>query len=183
MSKYGTLCFIFLIITLAGCGATTPFLPGPTAHSVVKPGSKLTLNKAVTILPPEAGVRFQNGQVTAKYNQWHPNCRLEMHNPATTNQVIQPDEFTITQVGFEFQLVYVDKIKLASAGLTFVGGVASATAERMRTIFMLHSQSQPHISRLICQHWENPEDSRHLMLNEIEQTLGDYFTFELKTTP
>ena len=179
MSKYGSLCFITIL--LVGCAASTPYLPGPTAHTVVKPGSILKLNKAVTISPPEAGVRFQNGKIAEnKYDQWHPNCRLEMRDPATTNQVVEPDEFTITQVGIEYQFVQSEPIRLAAVGISFVGGGASPTAERMRTNFFLQSKKQPHVTRLICQHWENPEDSRHLMLNEIEQAVGEYFTFQLK---
>lgn len=179
MSKYGLISFFTVFIL--GCGATTPYLPGPTAHTVVKPGSILKLNKAVTISPPEAGVRFQNGKIAEnKFDQWRPNCRLEMRDPATANQIIQPDDFTIVQVGIEYQFVQTDPIKLAAVGMSFGGGGASATAERMRTNFFLQSQKQPQVTRLMCQHWENPEDSRHLMLDEIEQALGEYFTFQLK---
>lgn len=164
-----------------GCGATTPYLPGPTAHTVVKPGSILKLTKTVTIFPPEAGVRFQNGRIAEKqFDQWRPNCRLETRDPVTSNQDIQPDEFTIVQVGIEYQFVQSEPIKLAAVGISLGAGGASATAERMRTNFFLQSKKQPHVTRLMCQHWENPEDSRHLMLNEIEQTLGEYFIFQLK---
>ncbi|WP_455218923.1 hypothetical protein [Kaarinaea lacus] len=179
MRKYALLSV--LISLLLGCGATTPYLPGPTAHTVVKPGSVLKLTKAVTIFPPEAGVRFQNGKIVEKnFDQWRPNCRLETRDPVTSNQDIRPDEFTIIQVGIEYQFVQSEPVKLAALGISLGGGGASATAERMRTNFFLQSKKQPQVTRLLCQHWENPEDSRHLMLSEIEQTLGDYFIFQLK---
>jgi len=179
MSKYGSLCFLTFLLT--GCAVGTPYLPGPTAHTVVKPGSILKLNKPLTISPREAGVRIQNGKIANdNFDQWQPNCRLEIRDPVTTNQVIEPDDFTITQVGIEYQFVQSEPIKLAAVGISFAGGGASATAERMRTNFFLQSEKQPQVTRLLCQHWENPEDSRHLMLNEIEQALGDFFTFQLK---
>lgn len=178
MGKYGSLCL--LTVFLIGCATGTPWLPGPTAHSVVKPGSILKLNKPLTVSPRSAGVRIQNGKIAEnKFDQWRPNCRIRVRDPASTNQIIQPDEFTITQIGIEFQYVQSQEIKLA-AGISFAGGVGSATAEVMRTNFFLESKTQPHVMRLSCQHWENPSDSRHLMLSEIEETLGEYFTFQLK---
>ena len=178
MSKYAVLCcFVSLLV---GCAAGTPYLPGPTAHTVVKPGSVLKLNKAVTIYPPQAGVRFQNGRVVNEFDQWRPNCRLKVLNPVTTNQVIEADDFTITQVGIEYEFVQSAPIRLAAVGISFAGGGASPTAQRMRTNFFLNSKKQPHVTVLLCQHWENPEDSRHLMMSEIEQALGEYFTFQLK---
>ncbi len=180
--KRGSFCLVLSIVLLiGGCAAGTPYIPGPMAYAVVKPGSILKLNKEVTIVPPEAGVRFQNGKLAdKKYNQWHPNCRLEVRDPVSSNLVIEPDEFTITQVTYEYQLVQSNPVLMAAVGISLGGGASSATAEVMTTNFLLQSPKQPAITRLKCQYWENPEDSRHLMLNEIEQAVGEYFTFQLK---
>lgn len=178
MSKYGSHCFLTLF--LLGC-AGTPYLPGPTAHQVVKPGSILKLNQELSIPPNEAGVRMQYGKVThyKQIDQWHANCRFEVRDPAPDAQIIQSEEFTITQVGFEYQFVASEQLKLAAVGLGIMSGAGNPMAQVMSTSFYLRSQTQPKVTRLICQHWENPQDSRHLMLDEIQQAVGDIIEFKL----
>ena len=124
--------FAFLIVLLAGCAAPTPYLPGPTAHTEVKPGSILQLNKTITIPARSAGIRIQNGKIIeGSGDACNPNCRFEVRDPAKTNQDTQPDDLTITQVGVEYFQV--------SAGET----------TNMRTNFFLNSEKQPHIYRSV----------------------------------
>lgn len=182
MTKYGSLCL--LCVFICAC-AGTPYILGPMAHEVVKTGSILKLNQELTISPHEAGVRMQYGKVTEykSINQWYPNCRLEVRDPAPDAQIIQQGEFVITKVSTEFQLVAAEQIKLAAVSIGIGIGMSEnnggPTAEVMSTIFYLQSQLQPKVWRLICQHWEDPSDSRHLMLEEIQQAVGDIFEFRL----
>jgi len=163
-TKYGSL--YVLAILLMGCAATTPYLPGPTAHSEVKPGSILKLNKTITIPPNSAGVRIQNGKIAeGRLDAWNTNCRFETRDPAKTNQDIQADEFKVTQVGVEYSIN------------------DASESQNMRTNFYLTSEKQPHVSLLMCQAWFNPSDARHLMLSEVEQAVGELFTFQLKSSP
>ena len=162
MNKYRSIYYL-IISLLTGCAAGTPFLPGPTAHTVVKPGSILTLNTALSIPSHSAGVRIQNGKVAGdKVNDWNPNCRFEVLNPEKTDQEIQPGKFTIKQVGVEYSQVSVGEIT------------------NMRTNFFLKSEQQPQITKLYCQAWWSPDEARHLMLSEVEQAVGKIFTFQPK---
>lgn len=180
MSKYAALCLS--ITFFLGC-AGTPYIPGPMAYQVVKPGSKLKLNQALTIQPDKAGVRIQFGKVVDRdsaINSWRANCRFEVYKPLPTEQIIQPEEFTITRVSTYELLVAAEQIKLAalsiSVGMNDGGG---PNAEEMTTTFHLQSQTQSEVKQLYCQHYEKVDDSRHLMLEEIQQTAGDIFEFQL----
>ncbi|MCI0505800.1 MAG: hypothetical protein L0Z73_06775 [Gammaproteobacteria bacterium] len=180
MTKYVLLCLLgFLIHACAG----TLQPARPMAHQVVKPGAILKLNRDLTIPPDQAGVRMQYGKFTEyrAINQWYPNCRFEVKNPAPAEQIIQPEEFVITQVSTEFQFVAAEQIKLAAfgIGIGMFGNNGGPTAEVMSTSFYIQSQTQPKVRRLICQHWEDPYDSRHLLLEEIQQALGDIIEFRL----
>ena len=164
MKKYLTV--VFLTTTIVGCVAPTPYLPGPTAHTEVKPDAILILNKTITIPGRSAGTRIQNGKIAeGRIDAWGPNCRFEVRDPAKTNQDIQPGEFTITQVGVEYHIN------------------DAAESQNMRTNFYLKSEKQPQVTLLMCQAWFNPSDARHLMLSEVEQAVGDLFTFQLKPAP
>ena len=185
MRNYGLLCLFS--VWVYGC-AGTPYQPGPAAYQVVKPGSILKLNQELTIPPESAGVLMQYGKVThyTQTNQWYPNCRFEVRDPADTAQVFQPDEFVVTKVRFESQYVAAELPLLAAIGIGFGlfgdrGG--GPTAEVMSTSFQLQSQTQPKVWRLICQHWEDPKDSRHLTLAEIQQAVGGIIEFRLTPAP
>jgi hypothetical protein len=188
MRRYGQLTLLCLLIT--GC-ATTDFIPGPPAYQTVKPGSILKLNQPLTIEPHSAGVRIQYGKVIPNklLEQWYPNCRFEVLNPKDTPQVIQPDTFTIKRVTYENYLVSAGPVMLASVGIGMSVGVGGdsdgddATADVYSTYFYLESETQPEVSRLLCQFWEDPHDARHLMLDEIQQTLGNIITITASTTP
>ena len=146
-----------------GCATPTPYLPGPTAHTEVKPGSILQLNKTITIPARSAGIRIQNGKIAeGRINAWNTNCRFEVRDPAKTNQEIHPDDFTISQVGVEYHIN------------------DASESQNMRTNFYLKSDKQPQVSLLMCQAWFNPSDARHVMLSEVQQALGELITFQLK---
>ncbi|MGD8639579.1 MAG: hypothetical protein PVG89_03070 [Gammaproteobacteria bacterium] len=170
---------VLVCLLLAGC-ATTDYIPGPLAYQTVKPGATLTLHQPLTIEPHSAGVRIQYGKVIPHklLDQWYPNCRFEVLNPRETKQVIQPETFTITRVTYENYLVRADSVMLAQVGIGIsIGGVGgdgdAPTADVYTTFFYLESETQPDVSRLLCEYWEDPADARHLMLEEIQQALGD----------
>ncbi len=179
MSKYVALCL--LAVFLFAC-AGTPYIPGPMAYEVVKPGSKLKLSQPLTIQPYKAGVRIQFGKIVNRDNEinsWRANCRFEVYKPLPTEQIIQPEEFEITRISTRELLVAAEHIKLAS--LVSVVGMADGgpNAEEMTTIFHLQSQTQPMVKQLFCQHYEKVDDSRHLMLDEIRQAVGNIIEFQL----
>jgi hypothetical protein len=156
------------------------------AYQVVKPGSISKLNQELAIQPDKAGIRMQFGKLVDRdnaINRWRANCRFEVDRPAPIEQIIQPEEFTITRVSTKNQLVASDHIQLASVGigiginLGMSDGDGGPMGEEMTTIFHLQSETQPKVKQLICQHYEKVEDSRHLMLEEIQQAVGDIFEF------
>ena len=179
MSKIVALCLLSgFLFACAG----TPYIPGPLAYEVVKPGSKLILNQPLTIQPDKAGVRIQFGEVVNRdnaINSWRANCRFEVYKPLPTAQIIQPEEFTITRVSTYELLVAAEHIKLAALSLSVGMADGGPNAEEMTTTFHLQSQTQPEVKQLYCQHYEKVDDSRHLMLDEIQQTVGNIFEFQL----
>ncbi|NNG14194.1 MAG: hypothetical protein HKM22_03455 [Gammaproteobacteria bacterium] len=58
----------------------------------------------------------------------------------------------------------------------FRGG---APNENYMTVLYLHSDRQPDVFRMTCQHWEAPSDAQHLTIKQIRQALGDLFTLKL----
>lgn len=185
MSKRGLFSLLGIFAFLVyGC-AGTPFIPGPMAHQVIKPGSILKLKRELTILPHKAGVRLQYGNIT-RYKEidwWYPNCRFEVYKPLPTAQIIQPGDFTVTRVSTKNQLVSADNIQLAAVGvginIGFSGG-GGPMGEEMTTIFHLKSETQPKVKQLYCQQYNRVIDSRYLMLDEVQQALGSFFEFQLK---
>jgi len=182
MNTRGIICILAFLIP--GC-AGTPFVPGPMAHQVVKPGSILKLERELTILPHKAGVRLQYGNITSykETDWWYPNCRFEVYRPLDTAQIIRPEEFTITGVSTKNQLVSSDHIQLAALGAGINIGQSSGggpMGEEMTTIFHLKSETQPEVKQLFCQKYFRVMESRYLMLDEVQQALGSFFAFQLK---
>ena len=145
---------------------------------------KLVLNETITIPPHKASIYIQNGQVftSAGYttvDQYYANCKFELREIETKPREITPDSFTIKRVIFEenlsaqpaslrYALNLSSRMHISSGGLSYVD---------YATVMMLHSDKQPHVFRLSCQHWEDPNlAADHLSIEQIQQTLGKLFT-------
>lgn len=166
------------LVFLAACQslpATNPASP----YYQIPAGSQLVLHQAVTIPAHTAHVFIQGGQLLAPrrlnpVNQYYPNCKLEVRQPADRAQTIAPDTFIVTRVSQNWY----------DAGLVFplyasVGDDDGPSMQNYITTLFLHSERQPQVWRLDCQHWQYPAEAEFLTLAQIRQTLGNVMSVEL----
>jgi formylmethanofuran dehydrogenase subunit A len=169
---------LFLSLTLvAGCQYVPP--RGEDAPLISPPaGSTLELNRPLRIPSNDASVIIRDGR--PEYSYWrlggayYPNCDFELRTRAMVERIIQPDVFTITRVAHEIENVMLVPSVVASHD---TGN--GAPHENYMTILYLHSDRQPDVFRMTCQHWEDPSDAQHLTIKQIRQALGDLFTLTL----
>lgn len=164
---------LLLSLALAACqyvpprDIDSPFFSPPA-------GSLLRLTRPLTIPAHDAGVNIQDGH--AQYSSWrlnryYPHCNFELHTRANQERVIEPDTFTVTRTVRE-----TENALLAPAIVAGFGGSGDGPPnENYMTVLYLHSDRQPDVFRMTCQHWEDPSEGNHLTVQQIRQALGDLF--------
>jgi len=167
--------FIPFLLILTAC-SSGPY-PVTSPYYQIPAGSKLVLNEELTIPPNNGRVYIQNGNVITpkEKNQYYPHCWFLSWKVPDTAQQIKPDTFYIVATRKSENVVRADTpLRLASAlAVSGLLGNASITSIEFTTEMWLQSEKQPDIRRLICSHWENPEDGRHLTVAEMQKTLGN----------
>ena len=124
-------------------------------------GSTLTLNKDLKISPQNTHALIQGGKAVTENekNEYSINCRLELKKfgPRT----IKPETFKIlrTEDGSEW--------------------VSQPAIKRFYTEVHLVSNKDTDIIKLECQVWGDNID-RNFTVSEMEDALGDYFSFTFK---
>lgn len=165
---------IVLLALVTACHATysgdetSRFYPPPA-------GSRLILKQRLTIPAETAGVFIQGGRAVSsrEVNQYHPHCRLEVHERRDTSQTVDPDEFLVRRVRREVQTV-------SRPGLLPAANTSGRTSFWIyRTLLDLQSPRQPQVRVLVCQHWGEPPLDDHLSIRDIRRALGDVMTLEL----
>lgn len=168
---------LFLSVTLAACqyvpprDIDSPFFSPPS-------GSQLRLTRPLTIPANDAGVFIQYGQ--AQYSSWrlnmyYPHCDFELHTRASKERVIEPDTFTVTRTVHETENVLLTPAVVAGFG----GSGDGPPGENYMTVLYLHSDKQPDVFRMTCQHWEDSSQGEHLTVKQIRQALGELFILEI----
>lgn len=167
---------LLILIPLLALGACAAVRDQAAPPYLVPAGSRLVLHRALTVPGGSAGVRLQGGEVRGggEINEWHPNCRLELRTLSDAARTIDPDRFEIVRMRREVNVA-------AAAGPTLqrVSNNGSATFFVFRTLFDLHSDRQPEVGWLDCQHWGDPALGRDLGIGEIRTALGAIMTLEL----
>ena len=167
---------LLLSLALAGCqyvpprDINSPFFSPPV-------GSQLRLTQPLTIPANDAGVFIQNGK--PQYSGWqldkyYPNCDFELRTRASYERVVEPDSFTVTRTVRETENVSLMPA-IVAARIKHNG----APHENYMTVLYLHSDKQPDVFRMTCQHWEDPSQGDHLTVKQMRQTLGELFILEL----
>ena len=167
-----------LFILLTGCQAGTPYILD-VAYTSIKPGSTITLHKALNIPAHKARVYLQGGKVVAAndIDRYYPNCSLEVKTLKPGTQEIMEDTFKIVKVTSDEE---VSGLGLVYASRRYASDDQGPVShENWVTHFYLSSAKQPDVYRLTCGHWEDPADThpRHLTLPEIMKAVGSFFTF------
>jgi len=180
-SKTQVTFVIVVALTLVTACAISPLNLPPPAYKLIRPAQQFTLTQAITIPSDKAAVYFQDGRILdfKLVNLRVPNCRLVVNGLSERERIVQPDTFTLMRLNYERTFVMNDNVKLATLSLgqsmlTRVGmsNDAAPIAEEYTTSFYFNPKPGSIVSHLICGHWEDPHDGRHLSLQQIRQALG-----------
>ena len=176
---------VFCGLLLAAC-QSGPY-PVDSPYYRIPVGSQIIVKQPLTISANQARVYIQSGKPVSnkELDQYHPHCWFLSWQRLKQNQVIKPDTFNITRVQY-FEEVVLRQIKAQYASLgqwAFRTSYGSATAVEYKTELTIKSEKNPEIRRLVCNHWEDPNDARHLKISEIKAALGKIAELVLKTNP
>jgi hypothetical protein len=142
---------------------------------------RFVLNQALEIPANWATARLQSGKVLAfgHVQEQEPHCIFEIASVRAEPQRIEPDIFTIIKVQRSVS-------ELAAASGFFIRAAFTdgnrPTQMFYKTTFMLKSDRQPGVLRMICQsdqHAAGMGIPRHLSVSEIRRALGNILTLEL----
>lgn len=174
---------------LSGCQTGGPVGPG-SPHYKVPVGSTVTLHQKVTVPAHTAGVYIQGGRVIPDkglnpVNHYYVYCRLEVNDVRDTPQPIAPDTFTVHRVGSRRDDVALRYPMYASRGMLGIGmggggdDDAGPGMQNWSVDLYLHSDRQPQVRRLACQHWVYNYEAEFPSVDEIRKTLGNMMTLKL----
>ena len=171
-----------LTVWLTGCTSSEVKDESSPFYSVPA-GSMLTLNRDITIPGDKVAAYVQDGKVLG-YNDvdWYrPNCKFEIYTMSDQPRQVSPDSFRITKV--------VDEIESSSlqghvhyASVVVGMGLDRSQVFNYATMMHLHSDMQPDVFRMTCQHWEDVVDDRYLSVEQMRQALGEVFTLTIGQT-
>ena len=151
------LCRVVIAALLAGC-QTVGTKDTSSINFRIPHGSRLVLNRELTIPAGVAHVVFQHGAPGPAANEFEVNCSFEVRDLGP--RVIQPDSFLITR--WSSQRKWINE----PSTLSFY------------KVFHLQSERQTDILPMTCQVWSYPLIGRPVTILQVQEALGGYFTFE-----
>jgi len=162
---------LFILSSLLACNV-------PPSYSEVKPGARLIIHQILTIDADSASIMLQHGKVitASQLDPYLPRCWFIAQQLKPEAQAIIPGVFSIKQVR-----QYDELVRRPASGylLASMFSTLGLTAVDYMTEFELQSAQQPGITRLICSHWEDPDDAEHLTAKQIKTALGAYASIEM----
>ena len=173
------IAFICVFFGLSACVLNATKDPDSPLYSVPT-GSTLVLNKTITIPANLARRYFQNGKAMneKEVNIYYPHCSILLNTLENHDRTLKPTSFEIYKVEDGEQFAQQAPIRVAS--LAFGGGRGSILGFVSR--YFLRSNN-PDVRSLECLQWGFPMDTEYLSINEVKQSLGDYFTLDIKQLP
>lgn len=172
---------VLVLAVLSGCqivperSENSPYYPVPV-------GSKLVLNEPLTFPAGDVSLYVQ-GKPLSYFgaNKYYAYCKFELWTRLDKARTIQPDTFTITRVSRESRYTRRQTPSTMTAAYRTVsrddsGGVGYETTS---WVMYLHSDKQPDVYRITCEHWQEPIEARPLSIAEMRTAFGDVFTLEL----
>lgn len=121
------------------------------------PGSELVLNRPLSIPAQRAHVMLQHGTAAGAASEFEVACRFEVRDLGP--RVIQPDSFLITGYGSQQEWENYPHTR------------------RFYKTFRLKSRHQSGIMPMVCEYFDWPLFGRPITQAQIEEALGDYFSF------
>lgn len=183
MNKAAAITLSLCALLLLGCESTPTDRERSTAF-VIPAGTKLVLNRELTIPADTASILIQDGKVAVgrKVRQYHPHCRLEVRSRKSEPQTVQPDTFVAVKVIDFYEIVQTEPLHVAQLDTAdrpiVLAQDASATWNYI-TEMRLESARQPNVSRLQCMQWNAPPDDDYVTVEQIRIVLGEIMTLEL----
>jgi hypothetical protein len=173
---------VLVLAVLSGCqivperSENSPYYPVPV-------GSKLVLNQPLDF-PADDVSLFIQGKPLSYFsaNKYYAYCKFELWTRLDKARTIQPDTFTITRVSRESRYTQretnpaVMKAAWRTASRDDSGGIGY---EITSWVMYLHSDKQPDVYRITCEHWQDPNEATPLSIAEMRKAFGDVFTLEL----
>ena len=155
---------IFLSLIIQSCTTVE-------SYSDIVAGDILFVKKSLVIPAGNARVTLQYGKVASvtEVELYHPRCWFISRVIKNEVQIINAGEFRIVKVRETYESVQ-RTTGFPFAGISFAS--SSPTADEYFTEMDITSETQSNISRLICSHWEDPSDAKHLTLKQINTALG-----------
>lgn len=172
---------LILALVAAACQPLSSY-PIDSPYYQPPAGGQLALNQAIEIPPDRATLRFQFGKPVPSVHEYDTHCIFEVTTLSETPQRIEPDLFQITQVRSGSSLYGAQHSQAGIMPARWVFDDAP-THYYFKTEMFLRSAKQPQVLMLTCQHvWVVGTDwsrERPPTLAEMQQALGNYFTFRL----
>lgn len=167
---------LFSLLLLAGCQS-----PAPHADDVFPGGTRIRLERPLTIPADSATVRLQFGHVVASnaVQETEPYCIFEVNDVGTTPNTVAAGEFQVVAV--ERRVQDFSGMPMSPYMNPLAGwGRDSPSQMYFITRFQLHSAQQPGVRSLSCQSNQINIGSRHFLgLGEMRQAVGSYFSWQL----
>ena len=163
-------------LTLTACSSAPVKDPDSYLYSVPV-GSKLILNKEITIPANLARRYFQNGRAVLKneINIYYPHCSLLMNPLVNYERVIKPTVFEIYKVVDDEDYVQLP-VYLASR---FLSNVDGSTIMAYASLYYLRSTDDSDVRSLECAQWDDPVNVEYLSINQVKKSLGGYFSLQI----
>jgi len=163
----------------AGCGYESGRDESSHYYSV-KQGSRLVLNRTLTIAPNQVAVYLQHGEVKPHddIDFYYPNCKFELYSISEEQRRVVPDTFRVSRVVDErndVSLGYGIHASLAGAALS-IGDAPQVYT--YATVMYLESALQPDVFRISCQHQEDVFIDQYLSIEQMREAMGGVFTLE-----
>ena len=148
---------VVLIALLAACNpmAVTHDIDSP--YYKIPPDSRLILHQDLNVPSGEAHISIQHGRVVAGLDNWTVGCQLEVRKLGPG--VVMADTFTIRRAEVSQELINRLIVRF------------------YRTLY-LKSETQPNVTKMVCQYWSYPQQGDDIPVAEMREALGDIASFE-----
>jgi hypothetical protein len=164
------------LLVITACSSSPVKDPDSYLYSVPV-GSKLILNKEITIPANQARRYFQNGRALLKkdIDKYYPHCSILMNTLVDYERVIKPAVFEIYKVVDEQNYVQAP-VHVASSLFYDIDGTAIIA---YASLYYLRSAEEPDVRSLECAQWNDPLNVEYLSINEVKKSLGEYFSLQI----
>jgi hypothetical protein len=143
-------------LVLAGCQSMATD-DRNSAWFRMPPGAELVLNRALTIPAQRAHIMLQHGTAAVAASEYEVACRFEVRDLGP--RIIQPDTFLIT--GYSSQQEWENY----------------PHTKRFYKTIRLQSKQPSGVMPMVCEYFDWPLHGRPVTQAQIEEALGDYFSF------